>query len=236
MKIAVVEDEKAHSDLLLRYLEEWGRETGQPVLAEAFGSAESFLFWYGEQRDCDVLFVDIQMPGMDGMELARKVRKENGDIVIIFATGVGDYLEEGYEVEALHYLIKPLSPKKVKECLEKVLRRRRREAFVTLHTGEEILKISQEHINYVEARGRSCCIGRTGAAEPLEVRENFSELEGMLDGGEFMKCHRSFLCRISNIHHIGKTDVFFDDGSAVPVSRRLYRQVNQRFISYFRKQ
>ena len=121
----MIEDEKSHRDLLIHDLEEWRQETGRAVTVEAFGTAESFWFRYEEQRDFDVLFVDIQMPGMDGMELARKVRALDGDIVIVFATGISDYLEEGYEVEALHYLIKPLNAEKVKRCMEKALGRRR---------------------------------------------------------------------------------------------------------------
>lgn len=234
MKIAVIEDEKSHRDLLISYLAGWGEKQGKPMELCPFGSAESFWFAYEEQSDFDILFLDIQMAGMDGMELARKVRERDKDAVIVFATGVADYLEEGYEVEALYYLLKPLSAEKVEKCMEKAVSRRRRERFVTLQTAEGTIKLSQESVNYVEARGRGCCVGRVGEAGELAVRESLSELERMLDGGEFMKCHRSYLCRVGNIHHIGKEDVFFDDGSSIPVSRRLYRQVNQRFISYFR--
>lgn len=235
MKIAVIEDEEPHRNLLIHFLEEWRRETDRSVTVEAFGTAEGFWFRYEEERDFDVLFLDIQMPGMDGVELARKVRALDGDIVIVFATGISDYLEEGYEVEALHYLIKPLSAQKVKRCMEKALGRRRQEHFVTLHRLEETLKISQEGIDYVEARGRGCAIGRVRAEEILEVREGFSELEALLDKDEFLKCHRSYLCRISNIRQIGREEIEFDDGKRIPVSRRLYKQVNQRFIEYFRR-
>lgn len=235
MKIAVIEDEKSHRDLLLHYLEEWREETDRAIVMEAFGTAESFWFRYEERRDFDVLFLDIRMPGMDGVELAKKVRALDGDIEIVFTTGISDYLEEGYEVEAMHYLIKPLSAEKVRQCLEKALGRRRQERFVTLHTAEETLKISEESIDYVEARGRGCCIGRVREADALEVRESLSELEALLDKGEFLKCHRSYLCRIGNIRRIGREDILFDDGKSIPVSRRLGRQVNQRFIAYFRR-
>lgn len=235
MKIAVIEDEKAHRDLLVHYLDEWRRGQERAVVVETFASGESFWFRYEEERDFDVLFLDIQMPGMNGMDLARKVRERDKDMVIVFATGVSDYLEEGYEVEALHYLIKPLSGEKVTHCMEKALERRRPERFVTLHAGEEIVKVGEERINYVEARGRGCCIGRARVRQELEVRESLSELEELLDPKEFMKCHRSYLCRIGNIRQIGREDVEFDDGSSIPVSRRLYSQVNQRFIAYFRR-
>ncbi len=116
-----------------------------------------------------------------------------------------------------------------------LLERRRQEKFVTLHTGDEIVKVSVECINYVEARGRGCVVGRMRVQEGLEVRESLSELEGLLDPEQFMRCHRSYLCRIANIRQISREDVEFDDGSIIPVSRRLYSQVNQRFIAYFRR-
>lgn len=234
MKIAVIEDEKSHRDLLVSWLESWGGKKGKSLAIRPFGSAESFLFAYEEEKDFDLLFLDIQMEGMDGMELARKIREKDRDIVIVFTTGISDYLEEGYEVEALYYLIKPLSAEKVEKCMEKAAARRRQERFVTLHTAAETLKIGEESINYVEARGRGCCIGRAREPGELEVRESLGELEQMLEAGEFMKCHRSYLCRIGNIHHIGKEEIFFDDGSSVPVSRRLYQQVNRNFIAYFK--
>ena len=235
MKIAVIEDEKPHRDLLVHYLNQWSRGQERSVTVEAFESGEGIWFWYEAERDFDVIFVDIQMSGMNGMELARKVRKLDQNVVIVFATGVSDYLEEGYEVEALHYLIKPLSKEKIERCMEKALERRRQERFLTLHTGDEIVKVSVECINYVEARGRGCVVGRMRVQEGMEVRESLSELEGLLDPEQFMRCHRSYLCRIANIRRISREDVEFDDGSIIPVSRRLYSQVNQRFIAYFRR-
>ncbi len=242
MKIAVIEDEKVHRDLLISYLQRWSSEQGRAAEVFPFETAESFWFAFEESQCFDVLFVDIQMPGMDGMELARRVRGKDRDVVIVFTTGITDYLEEGYEVEALHYLIKPLSEEKVRRCLEKAEERRRQESFVTLHTEEEILKISQKAINYVEARGHGCAVGVAGQGAPsapggevLTVRESLSELEGMLAAGEFMKCHRSYLCRIGSIHHIGKENIVFDNGQSIPVSRRLYNEVNRSFIDYFRK-
>lgn len=233
MRIAVIEDEKVHRDLLLSYLRDWSAGQGSAEIYP-FETAESFWFAYEEDKRFDVLFVDIQMPGMDGMELAKRVREKDRDVVIVFTTGITDYLEEGYEVEALHYLIKPLNEEKVRLCLEKAKERRQSVNFVTLHTEEGTLKMSEETVNYAEARGHGCIIGLADNGE-LAVKENLSELESMLNDRGFAKCHRSYLCRIGNIRHIGKEEIVFDNGQSIPVSRRLYNEVNRRFIEYFRR-
>ena len=235
MRIAVIEDEKVHRDLMLSYLEKWSGEQDRGEEICSFETAESFWFAYEEDRCFDILFVDIQMPGMNGMELAKKIRERDRNVVIVFTTGITDYLEEGYEVEALHYLIKPLNEEKVRLCLEKAKNRRQEVNYLILHTEEETLKISEESVNYAEARGHSCILGMAGDGE-LAVKESLSELEETLEDRGFVKCHRSYLCRIGNIHHIGKEEIVFDDGQCIPVSRRLYNEGNKRFIEHFRRE
>ena len=110
-----------------RYIEElagrWARQAGEEVEAERFPSAEAFLFRYGERRDFDVLLLDIEMTGMDGVELAKTVRREDEDVQIVFITGYTDYIAEGYEVSALHYLTKPVNEDKLFQVLTKAVGR-----------------------------------------------------------------------------------------------------------------
>lgn len=235
MKIAVIEDIQVHSDLLCSYIMKWSEEKGNSLTLEAFESAESFLFQWEEEPDFDVLFVDIQMAGMNGMEMAKKIREKDETMVIIFTTGITDYLEEGYEVEAMHYLVKPVSESKVKTCLDKVLERRKWEDYILVHTEDEICKINTEQIHYVEAMGHGCRLKIVGknSSSFVEIRESISQMEGMLEKTEFIRCHRSYLCRTGGIYRIDKTSVYFDDGSSIPVSRRMYGEVNRAFIRYF---
>ncbi len=107
MTIAIIEDETAHQNILASYIEAWSRTAKQTVSIRCYQDAGQFLFaWEDEQPD--VVFVDIQMPGMNGIELAKRLRTQDQELVIIFTTGLADYMEEGYEVEALHYLLKPI--------------------------------------------------------------------------------------------------------------------------------
>ncbi len=231
MRLAIVEDEAVHGKLLEQYIESWGKQNGISVSVKIYVSAESFLFEW-EDIPSDAVFVDIQMPGMDGMEMVRKLREKDAKIPVIFATGISDYMQEGYEVEALNYLLKPLSAEKVSACLDKVLRRHEAAEFLVTETLDGIRKLPVEVVNYCEAAGHNTKLGLTGG-EKLFSLNSLSRLELELADKGFVKCHRSYLCNISNLNRITSDTLTFDDGTEIPVSRRLYRTVNRAFIDRF---
>ncbi|MBO5146184.1 MAG: response regulator transcription factor [Lachnospiraceae bacterium] len=234
MRIAVIEDEQVHRALLASYIKRWGTDRKVPVSLAAFADAESFLFQW-EDTAYDALFVDIQMAGMNGVELAKAVRQKDRSTSLVFTTGIADFWEEGYEVEAMRYLLKPLSEEKVRACLDLINEKKKNDTYVIIHTPEdEIQKLPVEDINYVEAMGHGTRIGLMNS-EPAACRESISELTRLLGTKDFQKCHRSYLCSLKNIHKIDRERISFDDGSAVPVSRRMYREVNQAFIAYHTK-
>ena len=234
MKIAIIEDEKAHGQLLESYIQSFSKAEQVRMELQYFESAENFLFVWEAEHDFDLLFLDIQMAGMDGMSLAKQIRRQNEEVLIVFTTGISDYIQEGYEVEALQYLLKPLKEENVHKCLKRALAKRPAEDFLVFHTEEETLKLTERSINYIEARGHGSCIG-AAHHQPIEVKESLSAIEQMLKAGEFIKCHRSYICRLGNVHHIDKENVYFDDGSSIPVSRRQLGVVNQAFIRYYAK-
>ena len=235
LRIAVVDDEQVHRDILVRYIEEW-RSQGHPeVKVQVFDSSEAFYFEWCENQAYDVLFLDIMMSGTDGVSLARKLREKKTALTIIFTTGISDYMQEGYEVEAMHYLLKPLDREKVWECLEKCLARgggdRR---MVLLPTEEGLMKIDIEKILYGEAVGHYCQL--ECMEERLSLKIGIRELAQKLDmeaREEFAFCHRSYLVNLRRISRVGKQDIVMDNGALVPVSRRLYHEINDKFIRAF---
>lgn len=240
MRIAIIEDEQLHKDLLTVFIKKWADENknslGETVI-KSYENAEQFLFNYDDEPPFDILFVDIQMSGMNGMDMAKRVRERDKDVSLVFTTGITDYIQEGYDVEAMNYLIKPLKEDKVYKCLEKAAARKKTDKYIIVHTEEDIYKLDTEAVNYVEARGHRCIVAMDKRLSKgnniIDIRESLSEMEKLLDEGDFVKCHRSYICRIGNIYRIEKTDVYFDDGSAIPVSRRMYDNVNKAFIKYF---
>ncbi len=231
MRLAIVEDEAVHGKLLEQYIVEWGKQEDILVSVKIYASAESFLFEW-EDMPCDAVFADIQMSGMDGMEMVRKLREKDVKIPVVFTTGISDYMQEGYEVEALNYLIKPLSAEKVCACLDKILRRHKATEYLVAETLDGVRKLPVETVNYCEAAGHNVELGLTGGGK-LFVQSSLSKLEKELSEKGFVKCHRSYLCNISNLNRIAPDMLIFDDGTRIPVSRRLHQTVNRAFIDRF---
>ncbi len=233
MNIAIVEDEPAHSRLLQQYIEKWGRSYAGHVRVFCYESAEQFLFCM-EDQVFDAVFADIQMPGMNGMDMVRKLRGRDERLPVIFTTGAADYMQEGYEVAALHYLLKPISEEKVFACLERACRQKREQDYYMIRSWDGPFKAGLRDINYCEAVRHDTIFvmtDRTG----IHSMSGISDVEKELPEKLFMRCHRSYLCNIGNIRRITQEGILFDNGDTIPVSRRLYREVNRRFIEFFKR-
>ncbi|MCM1190850.1 MAG: LytTR family DNA-binding domain-containing protein [Butyrivibrio sp.] len=232
MNIAIVEDEAVHSRLLQQYIQAWAEAGGRTVHIFLYENAESFLFSL-EDGAPDAVFADIQMPGMNGMDMVRKLREKDGALPVIFTTGLSDYLREGYEVQALHYLIKPISAEKVAECMDRICCRSNVRNLFTVRTEDGMTKLDPGETNYCEAEGHYTRFAMTDKSS-VRVLQSISELEKELPEKTFVKCHRSYLCNLENVKQIMQDRVIFDNGESVPVSRRLYQDFNRRFIEFYR--
>jgi DNA-binding LytR/AlgR family response regulator len=230
LNIAVVDDEQTHRDILTKYIREWKNAKRLDVKVETFDSSEAFYFIWCEDQRYDVVFLDICMGGADGVSLARKIREKEKAITIIFTTGIADYMQEGYEVEAMHYLLKPLDRKKVWECLEKCLQRKEEDVkTILLPTEEGLVKIETDKLLFAEAMDRCCLLTYQG--ESLTVKIGMRELAQQLETlEEFTFCHRSYLVNLRKVARVCKKELIMDNGTVVPVSRRLYKEVNEKFI------
>jgi len=235
LNIAVVDDEQVHRDILVKYITEWEKHKSVDAEVETFHSSDAFYFTWCEDQRFDVLFLDICMEGTDGVSLARKLREKGKTVNIIFTTGIADYMQEGFEVEALHYLLKPIDRKKVWDCLEKCLSRKEDDSrLILLPTEEGLIKTDVDQILYGEAVGHYCelvCLTKTFSLK-IGIKETAQRLE---EYGGFMFCHRSYLINLRRISKMGKQDIIMDNGKAVPVSRRMYGAVNEGFMKLFRR-
>lgn len=228
-KIAICDDMEEDVKYISSAVNKWAEKENITVDIETFPSAESFLFRYAEQKAFDILLLDVEMPSMNGVELAKRIRKENDAVQIIFITGYTDYIAEGYEVSALHYLVKPLSETKLFEVLNRaVLKIRKNEKSLFLSLSGEMVRIPIYEIKYLEVQQNYVTVH---SKKDYTVKKTLGEFERELDE-RFYRMGRSFIVNLSCIDKITKTDVFLSDGSVIPLPRGQYGPLNKAFITH----
>ena len=228
-KIAICDDMVQDTQYIASTVHKWAKKEDVTVDVYIFSSAESFLFHYAENKDFDILLLDIEMQTMNGVELAKRIRQENDAVQIIFITGYTDYIAEGYEVSALNYLMKPLSENKLFEVLNRaVLKIRKNEKSLFLSLSGETVRIPIYEIKYLEVQQNYVTIH---AKEDYTVKKTLGEFEHELDE-RFYRTGRSFIVNLSCIDKITKTGVFLSDGSVIPLPRGKYEPLSKAFIRH----
>ena len=233
-QIAVCDDNDTDIAYITALVYQWAKESGCTVKLDSFASAESFLFCYEEKKEYDILLLDIEMGKKNGIELARQLRKENDRIQIVFVTGFPDFALEGYEVAALHYLMKPVDQEKLCQVLDRAVRNlNKTERTLLFATDGGKIGILAGEIFMVEAFAHSVEI--TTRKGSFRTSMPISEAEEYLSDG-FVRCHRSYIVGLAHIRKIVRTAVILDNGMTVPLSRSSYQAVNQAFIKYCRNE
>ena len=231
-KIAVCDDNPADADYVADIIRRWAQACAVLMEIERFPSAEAFWFQYEENRCYDILFLDIEMEpeGMNGIELAAKLRENDSSIQLVFVTGYMEYIADGYDVEALHYLLKPVTEEKLGSVLARALARvKAREKELFLQTTDGSVRVLNSEIRYLEVQRNYVTIH---AAEEYTVKRTLGDLEKELDES-FFRTGRSFIVNLRFVRKITKTQVFLKDGAQVPLSRGLYDEINRAMIQYF---
>lgn len=203
-KIAVCDDLPEDREYISGLVSRWAAAEGHTVNISAFPSAEGFLFRYAEENDYDILLLDIEMGGMDGVTMAKKLRKDNDTIQIIFITGYSDYISEGYEVAALHYLMKPLKEEKLFSVLNRAAEKlSKNEKILNFESGGEMVRVPIYQIRYADVFKNYVTVH---AAADHTVKMTLGELEKELDD-RFYRVGRSAIVNLTQISRVTKTEI-----------------------------
>lgn len=227
-KIAICDDSDADRQYVLNMVERWETSAGHVVHIETFPSAENFLFHYAEECDYDILLLDIEMGAMDGVTMAKQLRKNNDTIQIIFITGYSDYIAEGYEVAALHYLMKPVKEEKLCSVLDRAAEKlAKNEKVLHFEINGEMMRVPIYQIRYADVLGNYVTVhGQTD----ITVKMTLGELEKQLDE-RFHRVGRSTIINLTQISRVTKSEIKLSDGTAVPLPRGAYDGINRAIIN-----
>ncbi len=234
MRIAICDDERTQILLTAEYIQSWAAAHKVPVELFEFLNGESFLSQWSDSVVFDMAFLDIQMGGMSGIQLAEKIRRVDDQLILVFITGLQEYVFRGYEVEALRYLLKPVKEQDCWRCLEQAYQRvskRHRDTFI-IHTEGMILKFFYEDIYYFEAFSHYVEAHTTKGV--FRYKKKMCELERELSPHQFIRCHRSCIVNLMYINILEKTALQLDDGTSLPISGDRRHIVNEAFLRYHR--
>ena len=227
-QIAICDDSKIDAEYITTLVKSWAQEANISVHIDTLPSAEAFLFHYAEKKDYDILLLDIEMGAIDGVTLAKTLRKENDTIQIVFLTGYSDYISEGYEVAALHYLLKPVQKEKLFSVLYRALDKvKKNEKILNLETGSEMIRIPIYEIRYADVTGNYVTIH---AKKDYTLKMSLGKLEKHL-GERFYRAGRSVIVNTTYIRRVTKTEIKLNDGTAFPLPRGAYEGVNRAIIN-----
>lgn len=227
-KIAICDDLESDRDYLKDLLNKWANDYSHLLNVYTFSSAESFLFHYEETKDYDILLLDIEMGLMDGVSMAKKIRQDNDTVQIIFITGYSDYIAEGYEVNALHYLMKPVKEEKFFSVLERAIEKiSKNDVVLNMDSANGMVRVPIYQIRFVEVFGNYVTIH---ANDEVVVKMTLNEIEKLLDE-RFYRVGRSVIVNLNEVSRVTKTEIKLLDGTSIHLPRGAYDGVNRAIIS-----
>ena len=227
-KIAICDDSDADRQYVLDMVNRWAASASHAVHTDTFTSAENFLFHYAEESDYDILLLDIEMGAMDGVTMAKQLRKNNDTVQIVFITGYSDYISEGYEVAALHYLMKPVKEEKLCSVLDRAAEKlSKNEKVLNFEISGEMVRVPIYRIRYADVLGNYVTIH---ALSDVTVKMTLGALEKQLDE-RFYRVGRSAIINLTQISRVTKAEIKLSDGTAIPLPRGAYDGINRAIIN-----
>lgn len=228
IKIAIVEDDKNYIATLQDYISQFTRENGVIIDVDVFTDGNKVIFNY--QPIYDIILMDIEMPEMNGMTAAARIRENDSDVIIIFITNMAQYALQGYKVRARSYILKPVNYYSFSlELYDAIASLSKKVDNFLLLSGEEgIQKIQISDILYVESQKHYMLIHTKD--QIIEIRETMKNMESKLKKYYFERCNVSYLVNLAYVSSI-RGDMVVVGEEKLPISR----QKRKTFISILTK-
>ena len=231
MYLAVCDDKKEELASVLSLLDQWEKQRGVPLQSRAFQSAVELLEVARQER-FTLYLLDVMMPGMNGLDAAREIRRFDDVAEIVFLSTSPGFAYESYGVRAFHYLLKPVEGEKLFALLDQLsLREQRPLEALTLKTTTTIIRVPYAHISYVEVMGKRVYFHLVDG-DVREVAGSLKEFEAaLLSRPEFMRVHRSYIVNMLQAEELSSAGLRTLQGDNLPVSRLTYPQLQKDYIA-----
>ena len=229
IRIAIVDDEKVIREQIKKLIEK--KQTDCEI--DTYGTGEDLL---KADRGYDIVFLDIQMEGMNGIDTAKALRQKADSTVLIFITGVKEYVFDAFDVAAFHYLIKPIEELKFYEVYDRAVlevgkRKQQANGQLFVKTRNRNATFNQSDILYIESRAKKVEIHTK--TDIVEAYAAIGELEKQLVGS-FYRCHRGYLVNMAFITEYGNDSITLNNGETIILSKDKYSEFVKVYMRYLK--
>ena len=229
LNIAICDDE----EIIREQIKELTEKEKSGLCMELYETGDALL---ASGKQFDIVFLDIQMEGTDGIETAKRLRQRDEDTILIFITGIREYVFEAFDVAAFHYLLKPIEEEKFREVFRRAgreleKRKSKRRETVFIKTRNRSFSLEKDSILYIESRGKKVEIHTTG--ETIEAYASMNEMEGQLGGG-FFRCHRGYLVNMAYVAEYDSGSITLNNGEYVYLAKEKYGEFVKAYMRYLR--
>ena len=229
IKVAIVEDDDMYIRQLREYLNLYSSEYCNDIVFDVFTDGAMLVERY--DKTYNIIFMDIDMPILDGMEAAEEIRKIDDEVIIMFITNMAQYAIRGYAVGAFDYVLKPISYFAFSQCLSKAIARMRKMAaqYITVRINRGIQKLNVSDIKYIESR-KHMLVYHTFAGE-IVTAGTMKSAEADLKSMNFARSHNEYLINLAHVSAICDGCAIVN-GKQVPLSRSRKASFEALFVSY----
>ena len=184
----------------------------------------------------DIILLDIKMDILNGIEVAQKLRENHSEFILIFITSAPEYIYNAFDVEAFHYILKPIDNLKFADILYRAVNKLciLPDEFIVINQNRQTIKLPLSEIMYFEIMGR--VIKAHLSNQTYEFYEKLSVLEQKLPNEKFFRCHKSYLINFSYVASFEKTEITIDSSEKIPLSKRRYDNFSKAFLTFMKKE
>lgn len=232
LSIAVCDDELLECLHISAKIRELAEEMQISCSIEQFRSGKDLLKCLGR---FDLIFLDILMGGMDGMETARKCRELAFEKMLVFLSSSRRYVFDAYDVEAFHYLVKPVEEEKLRSVLKRAARKEQNltRDYLLVSKDRQTRKLFLDSVRYFEIKGRQIDVHEEQGVFTYYGR--IGDLEEQLQGKGFFRCHKSYLLNLKYVEVYNRREAVLDRGERITIAKRRYESFCQEILAYMRK-
>ncbi len=231
-QVAIVEDEDKAAELLQKYLEQYGERESLCFDITHYTDASAFL--KDKHKGYDLIFMDIQMPGMNGMEAAHKMREMDLNTTLVFVTNMVQFAVKGYEVDAADFILKPVRYTSFSMKMRRILQiaESKRGKSVALSVGGETKVVPLREIYFIEVKNHDLTYHTMQG--DVVMRGNMSSAQAKLPEDMFFRCSAAFLINLRYVTQIGSEEVEVQ-GNHIRISRGKKKELVQALTTFLGK-